>query len=108
MYQVASAGIPHPYLTENADLSIAEEEPMPRETWNGLSAQNRYAIARQDLLVRLGPYCQVCRQQFSSEDLQAHHIQSQREGGKHGASNIQLLCHDCHTKTESYGKSQKM
>lgn len=107
-YYWPKGGIPHPYLTENADLTIAEEEPVLRETWNGLSAQNRYAIARQDLLVRFGPFCQMCKQRFLQEDLQAHHIQPQREGGKHGASNIQLLCHDCHTKTESYGTSRKM
>jgi 5-methylcytosine-specific restriction endonuclease McrA len=42
------------------------------------------------------------------EQLEAHHIQSQKEGGKHGTSNLQLLCHACHTTTENYGTSRKI
>ncbi|WP_201390760.1 HNH endonuclease [Ktedonobacter sp. SOSP1-85] len=34
--------------------------------------------------------------------------QAQKGGGKHGTSNLQLLCHACHTTTESYGTSQKI
>ena len=107
-YYSPKGGIPNPYLADDVDLTIAEENPIVQETWNGTSAQNKYAIARQDLLVRLGPICQMCKQTFLTEQLQAHHIQSQKEGGKHGTSNLQLLCHACHTTTENYGTSRKI
>jgi RNA-directed DNA polymerase len=107
-YYSPKGGVPNPYLTDDADLTIAEENPIAQETWNGTSAQNKYAIARQDLRVRLGPTCQMCKQAFLPERLQAHHIQSQKEGGKHGTSNLRLLCHDCHTTTENYGTSRKI
>ncbi len=35
---------------------------------------------------------------------EAHHIISKALGGKDEASNCQILCLDCHKKTESYGK----
>jgi len=107
-YYSPQGGIPHPYLTDDADLTIVEEKPIVEETWNGTSAQNKYAIARQDLLVRLGPICQLCLQPFLPEQLQAHHIQSQKEGGKHGTSNLRPLCHACHTATENNGTSRKI
>ncbi len=107
-YYSPKGGIPNPYLANDVDLTITEENPIAQETWNGTSAQNKYAIARQDLLVRLGPICQMCKQTFLTEQLQAHHIQSQKEGGKHGTSNLRLLCHACHTTTENYGTSRKI
>jgi 5-methylcytosine-specific restriction endonuclease McrA len=107
-YYSPKGGRPNPYLTDEVDLTIAEDNPIAQETWNGTSTQNKYAMARQDLLVRLGPKCQICKQSFQPEQLQAHHIQSQKEGGKHAARNLRLLCHACHTTTESYGKSQKI
>ncbi len=106
-YYAPQGGIPHPYLVEETDRTIAEEGPIAEETWNGASAQNKYAIARQDLLVRLGPICQKCKQRFLPEQLQAHHIQPRREGGKHETSNLQLLCHECHATTERDGTSWK-
>ena len=107
-YYQPKGGIPHPYLVEEADLTTTEEGPMAKDAWNGFSAQNRYAIARQDLLVRLGPICQMCKQKYQPEQLQAHHIHPQKEGGKHGTSNLQLLCHACHTATERDGTNRKM
>jgi hypothetical protein len=54
-YRCPTGGYKNPYLTENTDLDIGGDEPIAEVTWNGVSAQNRYAIARQDLLAQNGP-----------------------------------------------------
>jgi group II intron reverse transcriptase/maturase len=104
-YWIPKGGIPHPYLTDNpSHQAIPKDEPVPQETWNGLSSQNKYAIQRQDLLMRNGAKCQRCGEEFPPEELDAHHVKAQTEGGSHKASNLMLLCRDCHAQTLSYGK----
>ena len=108
-YYMPTGGIRNPYLTpETSDVHITGDEPLTVAPWNGLSAQNSYAIARQDLLLNHGPICQRCGQRFPPEALAAHHQQAQRTGGRHTLANLELLCQGCHTQTSSYGTSQKM
>jgi RNA-directed DNA polymerase len=108
-YYLPKGGIGNPYLTSSIeDLWITGDEPIAAETWNGLSTQNKYAIARQDLLMRLGPICQQCGQPFPTDQLHAHHKQAQHDNGSHTIQNLQLLCQDCHPTTESFGRRRKM
>lgn len=108
-YYLPKGGIQNPYLNPNsADLTIVGDEPIEEGTWNGLSAQNTYAIARQDLLRRTGLVCQQCGHHFPPDQLHAHHVQAQQDGGTHKQNNLQLLCRECHKTTESYGKNRKM
>jgi RNA-directed DNA polymerase len=106
-YRLPKGGITNPYLITDADISITGDEPIQAETWNGLSAQNRYALARQDLLVKLGPICQRCGQQYPSEELHAHHVKARKDSGQHKAGNLQLLCQKCHAATPSYGQRRR-
>jgi len=103
-YRCPLGGYQNPYLTENTDLNIVGDEPIAEDTWNGVSAQNRYAIARQDLLAQNGPRCQICGQDFPEEELDTHHKIAQSEGGKHGISNLELRCRKCHAQSASYGR----
>jgi RNA-directed DNA polymerase len=108
-YYLPKGGIGNPYLSPSVnELRIGGDEPIVETTWNGISAQNSYAIARQDLLLRYGPICQGCGQTFPADELSAHHKQAQRADGKHGQANLELLCQRCHIQTPSYGKSRKM
>jgi len=96
------------FARHSVKLRIAGDEPIAETTWNGISAQNSYAITRQDLLLRYGPICQGCGQSFPADELSAHHKQAQRADGKHGQANLELLCQCCHIQTPSYGKCRKM
>jgi RNA-directed DNA polymerase len=109
-YYLPTGGIQNPYLTnELLDITISGDEPIREPTWNGQSAQNKYAIARQDLLMRVGPMCQLCHRHYEPDELDAHHKVAQSEGGKHGTGNLELRCRECHAQTASFGKQrQKM
>ena len=39
----------------------------------------------------------------STTRLEAHHITALSSGGSDNLSNVEVLCHDCHTKTQTYG-----
>jgi len=104
-FYLPKGGIDNPYLTTDLlDITIVGDEPIQEPTWNGQSSQNKYAIARQDLLTTNGPQCQECKQHYEPDELDTHHKVAQREDGSHRKSNLELLCRSCHSKTESYGK----
>lgn len=106
-YLKPKGGIQNPYLTaKTACPTLATDDPLEEETWDGTSTQSPYALIRQDLLMQSGSICHDCRQKFPDYQLHAHHIQSPKEGGKHRNSNLRLLCPSCHQKTESYGRGK--
>lgn len=103
-YYTPKGGIQNPYLTsDTADVTIASEDPIDENTWDGTSTQKPFALLRQDLLMQCGPICFGCKRQFPQHQLHAHHVQAQKVDGQHRLSNLRLLCPVCHQKTGSYG-----
>jgi 5-methylcytosine-specific restriction endonuclease McrA len=63
----------------------------------------RNAVFTRDLYI-----CQKCHKQFLAEELEAHHIKpfSIAPELQFDINNGLTLCHDCHVKTDSYGRKK--
>lgn len=46
-----------------------------------------------------------CSSPVTMATAEFHHVTAQAVGGGDGLSNCEVLCHDCHAATDSYGRS---
>jgi len=63
----------------------------------------RNAVFTRDLFT-----CQSCKKKFPKAELEAHHIKpfSVAPELQFDTKNGLTLCHDCHVKTDTYGRSR--
>ena len=68
-----------------------------------------YNNFRNTVFARDGYICQECQKQFPKDKLEAHHIKpfSVAPELKFHVNNGLTLCHDCHVKTDNYGRRNK-
>lgn len=78
------------------DLKVC---PRRRGHYRDLEASRQKQRARHRYLRLAGDKCALCS---STEKLEAHHIVSQRQGGKDTPDNVLTLCHTCHVVVEAY------
>lgn len=45
-----------------------------------------------------------CSSTVTRHSAEYHHITAESVGGSDGLSNCEVLCHDCHVATDSYGR----
>ena len=58
---------------------------------------------KKEAMKKAGYKCEKCGKPLTMATAEAHHKTSLLAGGSDGLSNCQILCHDCHAKTRSYG-----
>lgn len=46
-----------------------------------------------------------CNTRLTMATAEFHHITAQNVGGSDGLSNCEVLCHECHVGTDSFGRS---
>lgn len=59
---------------------------------------------REEALKKAGYKCEKCGKKLTLHSCEAHHKTSVQVGGQDCLSNCQILCHDCHVKTRTYGQ----
>lgn len=69
-----------------------------------------YNNFRDTVFSRDGYICQECHKQFPKDKLEAHHIKpfSVAPELKFCVNNGLTLCHDCHVKTDNYGRKMRI
>lgn len=70
---------------------------------------------KRTALARSGGRCECARREHSHygrcstgvtmATAEFHHVTAQSVGGHDGLSNCEVLCHECHVGTDSYGRS---
>jgi len=58
---------------------------------------------KSQALAGAGRKCERCGKALTMTSAEFHHKTSVAAGGSDGLSNCEVLCHDCHVKTRSYG-----
>jgi RNA-directed DNA polymerase len=93
-YRINRPKTGNPYL-EQADISLSSkaETPLEPNVWIGTSPQRQWAIARMERLESVDYRCERCG---SRVNLNAHHAQPRKDGGKHTVENLVILCDTCH------------
>ena len=59
---------------------------------------------KKQALKDAGYKCEKCGTSLSMSTAEAHHKTSVDAGGSDAPSNCQILCHNCHVATRTYGK----
>ena len=69
-----------------------------------------YRAWREAVFRRDNYECQRCHKRFPAEELEAHHIKpfSIAPELQFSVENGLALCHECHVKTDSYGRRAKI
>jgi len=70
-----------------------------RNYYRYLDVKRQYERKRHHYLKYCQGNCALCS---ATENLQAHHIQSQANGGEHTKSNVMTLCYNCHQLITRY------
>jgi 5-methylcytosine-specific restriction endonuclease McrA len=86
-------------------LTVAEA-PQPEFVWLGNANNNEdWRKLKEEIKAERGARCDLCS---SKENLDLHHLQARRYGGKAIKENLQLLCRSCHAKTASFGDHSRL
>ncbi|BAY59167.1 reverse transcriptase (plasmid) [Leptolyngbya boryana NIES-2135] len=86
-------------------LNLAEA-PQPEIVWLGNAENNEeWRELKEEIKAERGAKCDLCG---SRENLDLHHLQARRYGGKAHKENLQLLCRSCHTGTETFGDHSRL
>jgi RNA-directed DNA polymerase len=102
-----SRNLPNPYTEGEwvTTLTVAEA-PQPKFVWLGNAENNEdWRELKEEIKAERGAKCDLCG---SKENLDLHHLQAQRYGGKAVKENLQLLCRSCHAKTLSFGDHSRL
>lgn len=94
----------NPYLEDGTEqIPLAPMENPYEETWDGITSQKKaeWWNIRTQVLQRDEYRCTQCG---CTEQLEIHHI---KPTGGMKMENLQTLCHSCHAKTPSYGRSRQ-
>jgi len=59
---------------------------------------------KKQALTNAGNKCEKCKTSLTMGTAEAHHKTSVEAGGSDALSNCQILCHNCHAQTHTYGK----
>jgi len=60
---------------------------------------NRRKQNQRDKLIEThGPFCSICKERYSPEAFELHHIIPKTEGGPDCIENKALICNSCHDK----------
>jgi group II intron reverse transcriptase/maturase len=98
---------PNPYLQGEwvTTLTLAQA-PQPTVAWLGNAENNEdWRELKEAIKAERGAKCDLCG---STENLDLHHLQARRYGGKAVKENLQLLCRSCHAKTPSFGDHRRL
>ena len=78
-----------------------DETPMRNCVWLGNAQDNgKWRECKARLKAERGAKCEQCG---STQNLDLHHRQARKDGGKSTINNAELLCRHCHILTPSYG-----
>jgi Ni/Co efflux regulator RcnB/uncharacterized protein YlaI len=102
-----SRNLPNPYIEGEwvTTLTVAEA-PQPQFVWLGNAQNNEdWRELKEEIKAERGAKCDLCG---SKENLDLHHLQARRYGGKAVKENLQLLCRSCHAKTPSFGDHSRL
>ena len=102
-----SRNLPNPYIEGEwvTTLTVAET-PQPECFWLGNVQNNEnWRELKEGIKAERGAKCELCG---SKENLDIHHLQARRYGGKAVKENLQLLCRSCHAKTPSFGDHSRL
>ncbi len=102
-----SRKLPNPYLMEDWETDLETgESPLPDYVWLGNAENNEtWRELKADIIADRGGKCEKCG---SVVDLDLHHIQARRYGGRDIKENAQLLCEGCHVQTPTYGDHHRL
>ncbi len=98
---------PNPYLEgEWVTAFPLAEASQPTVVWLGNAENNEdWRELKEEIKAERGAKCDLCG---STENLDLHHLQARRHGGKAVKENLQLLCRSCHAKTPSFGDHSRL
>lgn len=93
---------PHPYLTDTSVDTSFPDTAFPK-FWKGDTTPEKaeWAETRLTVLGRDGHRCVQCE---CTDNLHVHHVRARRKGGQHQMDNLQTLCAQCHSQTDTWGR----
>jgi hypothetical protein len=97
----------NPYLVGDWATELATPEvPLPAYVWLGNAKNNEeWRELKAALKAARGAQCERCG---SRMDLDLHHLQARRYGGRDIKAHAQLLGEPCHVHTPTYGDHHRL
>lgn len=97
----------NPYLVgEWITTLVVDTGPQPNTVWLGNTEDHGvWRELKESIKAERGAICAQCG---SPDDLDLHHRQAKRKGGKDEKENLELLCRRCHAQTASFGDHSRL
>ena len=90
----------NPYITGTETTITPSQKPIADHVWTGYADNEAWRVLKEEVLARYNRQCTDCG---TTGQLDIHHKQTRKEGGKDEIENLVPLCRACHAKTSSFG-----